>query len=117
MTPISTLDLFKINYLISSELRRALDLVRNPMVRLVNFRVSEAEFERLNKACESTGARSISDFARKAVMRSVDGDSKDSSITLGDLINRVLALEQATASPKGLSLSNGVDHSNSTSTT
>ena len=36
---------------------------------MVNFRLSEEEYERLRSVCVSSGARSVSDFARKAVFR------------------------------------------------
>lgn len=42
--------------------------VINPRNRLVNFRLSENEFEGLRIACQGMGARSISDFARSAVL-------------------------------------------------
>ena len=42
--------------------------VTKPRNRLVNFRVSEDEFQSLREACENGGARSISDFARCAVL-------------------------------------------------
>jgi hypothetical protein len=42
--------------------------VIKPRNRLVNFRVSEEEFQTLREACLSGGARSISDFARSAVL-------------------------------------------------
>ena len=42
--------------------------VTKPRTRLVNFRVSEDEFQSLREACETGGARSISDFARCAVL-------------------------------------------------
>lgn len=45
--------------------------VFNPRNRLVNFRLSEEEFERLRASSALSGARSLSDFARNAVMRSV----------------------------------------------
>lgn len=41
--------------------------------RAVNFRVSEEEFQELKKACATQGARSVSEFARKAVWRMVVG--------------------------------------------
>ena len=43
-------------------------MVINPRTKLVNFRLSEEEFEDLRQACGSLGARSISDFARSAVL-------------------------------------------------
>jgi hypothetical protein len=42
--------------------------VLKPRTRLVNFRVSEDEFQTLKTASETGGARSISDFARSAVL-------------------------------------------------
>jgi hypothetical protein len=42
--------------------------VLNPRTRLVNFRVSEDEFQRLKETCARSGARSVSDFARAAVL-------------------------------------------------
>lgn len=47
--------------------------VTKPRNRLVNFRVSEEEFQNLREACLSGGARSISDFARSAVLSTFDG--------------------------------------------
>lgn len=46
--------------------------VLNPRNRLVNFRLSEVEFERLKAACARQGARSISDFARTSVLSNLD---------------------------------------------
>jgi len=46
--------------------------VLNPRKRLVNFRLSEVEFDRLKAACGRQGARSISDFARTSVLQSID---------------------------------------------
>jgi len=43
-------------------------MVANPRTRLVNFRVSEDEFQNLKQACLFAGARSVSDFARSAVL-------------------------------------------------
>ncbi len=50
--------------------------VFKPRNRLVNFRLSEEEFEKLRASCALTGARSLSDFARAAVMRSVSGTAQ-----------------------------------------
>lgn len=46
--------------------------VLNPRNRLVNFRLSEVEFEKLKAVCFERGARSISEFARTAVLQSLD---------------------------------------------
>ncbi|MBL8214994.1 MAG: hypothetical protein JNK87_30020 [Bryobacterales bacterium] len=45
--------------------------VLKPRNRLVNFRLSEEEYERLKASCALHGARSLSDFARAAVLRAV----------------------------------------------
>jgi hypothetical protein len=42
--------------------------VPSPRTRLVNFRVSDEEYETLRSGCARHGARSISDFARLAVL-------------------------------------------------
>lgn len=42
--------------------------VLKPRNRLINFRLTEEEFTALRDACRQQGARSISDFARSAVM-------------------------------------------------
>lgn len=49
--------------------------VFRPRNRLVNFRLSEDEFDKLRASCALQGARSLSDFARAAVMRCVNGGS------------------------------------------
>jgi len=46
--------------------------VFRPRNRLVNFRLSEDEFERLRTSCAQHGARSISDFARSSVLRRLE---------------------------------------------
>jgi hypothetical protein len=48
--------------------------VYRPRNRLVNFRVNEEEYESLRAACAQNGARSISDFARLAVLRQSGAD-------------------------------------------
>lgn len=62
--------------------------VFKPRNRLVNFRLSEEEFEKLRASCSLYGARSLSDFARAAVMRSVTGGSHSSSDTADPGIDR-----------------------------
>ena len=52
--------------------------VIKPRNRLVNFRVSEDEFKSLREACETGGARSISDFARCAVLTTPGGKPPES---------------------------------------
>jgi hypothetical protein len=42
--------------------------VFKPRNRLVNFRLSDEEFDKLKSLCPMHGARSISDFARSSVL-------------------------------------------------
>jgi hypothetical protein len=70
--------------------------VLNPRNRLVNFRLSEDEFEKLKTACAQFGARSISDFARSSVLdRIVEGPSAPArpQERIGALDNKVSQLE------------------------
>ena len=56
--------------------------------RLVYFRISEEEFEQILKACDSKGARSVSDLARAAVqefIRPVKPESEQLLETLNSL--------------------------------
>ena len=46
--------------------------VHKPRTRVVFFRVSEEEFHNMEKACDTVGARSISDFARTAAIRLIN---------------------------------------------
>ncbi len=54
--------------------------VTKPRNRLVNFRVSEEEFQNLREACLSGGARSISDFARSAVLSTFGGANEQEGL-------------------------------------
>jgi uncharacterized protein (DUF1778 family) len=40
--------------------------------RLINFRLTDEEFHAVHQACAQQGARSVSDFARAAVMDQVE---------------------------------------------
>jgi hypothetical protein len=42
--------------------------VFRPRTRLVNFRLSEDEYQQLKDSCARSGARSVSDYARAAVL-------------------------------------------------
>lgn len=54
--------------------------------RLVTFRVHSEEYELLTKACMDSGARSISEFSRAAVLRKVQQTEHERPGTLtGDL--------------------------------
>ena len=51
--------------------------------RLVTFRLSEAEYETLRTTCTAGGSRSVSDFARTAVLTKML-THKESKISLGE---------------------------------
>lgn len=51
--------------------------VSNPRYRVVTFRLSSGEYESVYAAAESRGARSISDFARGAVLERVSKPGND----------------------------------------
>lgn len=53
--------------------------VFKPRNRLVNFRLSNEEFERLKACCPMHGARSISDFARSSVLERLKSPPVDPS--------------------------------------
>jgi hypothetical protein len=63
--------------------------VLKPRNRLVNFRLSEEEFECLRTACQASGARSLSDFARSAVLQSMErveeGEGVPGEVHIGPL--------------------------------
>ncbi len=70
--------------------------VINPRNRLVNFRLSEVEFEKLKAACLEQGARSISEFARTSVLRSLEqqpGPADGGADQVKELDKRVAELE------------------------
>lgn len=70
--------------------------VLRPRNRLVNFRLSEDEFEKLRDSCERFGARSISDFARSSVLaRLEEGPEQAASpkTKIATLDNKVMELE------------------------
>ncbi len=53
--------------------------VYRPRTRLVNFRVNEEEYAAVVAACSQNGARSVSDFARLAVMRQAGVDERQTT--------------------------------------
>jgi len=53
--------------------------VYRPRTRLVNFRVNEEEYATMCAACSQNGARSISDFARLAVLRHAAADERQAT--------------------------------------
>jgi hypothetical protein len=70
--------------------------VSNPRTKLINFRLSEAEFLNLKAASAHFGARSLSDFARNAVIKSYSNDTDEDGllhIRLSDLDHKVSEIE------------------------
>lgn len=53
--------------------------ILKPRTKLISFRLSEEEYEKLQGACVAEGARSISEFARAALQRSVGADNNHSN--------------------------------------
>ncbi len=70
--------------------------VLNPRNRLVNFRLSEAELSELKAACHERGARSISEFAREAVLgalKSSPGGGETGAERVGNIERKIDDLE------------------------
>lgn len=64
--------------------------VLKPRNRLVNFRLTEEEFDQLRQACGDQGARSLSDFARSAVMRQVEQPNSAQPLNqLGEVVDQL----------------------------
>jgi hypothetical protein len=79
--------------------------------RLVNFRVTEEEFERLKVAATLQGCRCLSEFARSVMLGSADRDGKSTSDPVGKqmtlLERRLTKLESSVAKLAGRSESSG----------
>jgi len=71
--------------------------ILKPRNRLVNFRLTDEEFTYLKEACSAQGARSISDFARSAVLRQADRSGSNanapSTQSLAELQSMMVHLE------------------------
>ena len=71
--------------------------VINPRNRLVNFRLSDVEFDQLRLACQELGARSISEFARSSVLekmsqaKSAGGPGAEASRARVELLDQKVA--------------------------
>lgn len=72
--------------------------VLKPRNRLVNFRLSEEEFDGMKTACESSGARSLSDFARGAVLNAIEAAKAGQSQETGGGAHTLARLDGAVAS-------------------
>ncbi len=70
--------------------------------RAVIFRLSEADYASLKRACEASGARNISDFARATLMLAVERQSHTSApqppytmtTLLGEIEDSVLKIKR-----------------------
>jgi uncharacterized protein (DUF1778 family) len=71
--------------------------VIKPRTRPVNFRLTEEEYRHLIAACSIKGSRSISDFARSAVLRSAEPSGQ----TAGYLQSRLATLDQKVVALEG----------------
>ena len=62
--------------------------------RLVTFRLDPEEYAALRRVCISTGARSMSEFAREAVLTSVDLGGTAKPTLGGDLVTLTGRLQE-----------------------
>jgi hypothetical protein len=68
--------------------------IYSPRTRLVNFRLSEEEYQTLKEAAIQQGARSISDFARAAILNSVAHPHKEgNNLDLAGLDRKVTEIQ------------------------
>ena len=68
--------------------------IYSPRTRLVNFRLSEDEYQTLKDAAFRQGARSISDFARAAILTSVAHPNRETgSVDLEGLDRKVSEIQ------------------------
>jgi len=65
--------------------------------RLVNFRVTDDEFQQLKDASDRYGARCLSAFARKMVLSAGMGDGEKRVDDMASLDRRLAVLEEAMA--------------------
>jgi hypothetical protein len=63
--------------------------------RLVNFRVTDDEFEQLKLACDRQGARCLSAFARKMMLNATNANGENLADKLATLDRRLSILEDS----------------------
>ena len=64
--------------------------VMRPRNRVVYFRLSEEEFEKLSRMCSSSdGARSVSELSRSAVQKLILNQSMSTNGEVAEVLNRV----------------------------
>lgn len=68
--------------------------IQKPRTRLINFRVSEDEYDQLRQASEKSGARSLSDFARSAILHSFDGDTQSLAPAISGIDKKVDEMQE-----------------------
>jgi hypothetical protein len=61
--------------------------------RLVTFRLDPEEYAALRRVCVTTGARSMSEFAREAVLMNVDASGAKATLG-GDLVTLTSRLQE-----------------------
>ncbi len=69
--------------------------VLRPRNRIVYFRVSEDEFDEVSRACQATGARSISELARSAMIHMIETPQQNPR---NHLFDKLTVLENMVAS-------------------
>lgn len=67
--------------------------MQRPRTRLVNFRVSDDEFNQLRRACSKQGARCLSDFARTVMLTAPTAVQHPLATSMAALEDRVAALD------------------------
>jgi hypothetical protein len=68
--------------------------VLKPRNRLVYFRISEDEFQKVAEMCQVEGARSLSDFARSAMQRLIRDGSENPDLLMKEkllVIDEIIA--------------------------
>jgi hypothetical protein len=67
-----------------------------PRIRTLGVRLSEEEYSALEKFCVESGARSISELARKAICMFISGPKEESALasTVGRNVAQVNELQQ-----------------------
>jgi hypothetical protein len=69
--------------------------MQNVRGKLVNFRVTDDEFNQLKMACDRHGARCLSAFARKMVLSTFNTDGENVADSLVALDRRLTTLEDS----------------------
>jgi hypothetical protein len=69
--------------------------------RFIIFRLTEDEYKQLREACLKRGARTVSDFARTELLRSVGGDGEDLTDRLAGIESGMRRLERLLAGIAG----------------